>query len=126
MITSCDTRAAERNQWVLEQLKTPDFTLTPIQNDASCRQYYRVAFTDKTHILMDAPPQQENCEAYYRIAQWLKEAELLVPEIFAHDLNQGFLLLTDFGDRLLLAELNEKNVAGYYHQAMYLIMHLQK
>ncbi|WP_051609014.1 aminoglycoside phosphotransferase family protein [Fodinicurvata fenggangensis] len=75
--------------------------------DASFRRYFRVFGTDNTAILMDAPPQKENPEAFLRIAEQLVALDLSAPRCLVRDLEQGFLLLEDFGDRTFTRALAE-------------------
>jgi aminoglycoside/choline kinase family phosphotransferase len=67
---------------------------------------------------MDAPPPGENCLPFIAIAQTLRRLNLSAPEIVANDVKQGFLLLTDFGDRQLLKELNDSNAKDLYGKAL--------
>lgn len=85
--------------WIKLQFPTRTFLLTPASTDASFRRYYRVSFADKlvpkTLIVMDAPPQQENCDSFLCVAELFSGVGVHVPEVHAQDLNQGFLLLSD-------------------------------
>jgi hypothetical protein len=74
---------------------------------------------------MDAPPERENCVPYVAISRALRVHGLLAPEVIAQDISQGFLLLTDFDDRLLLHELNSTNVQQFYTQALDALAMLQ-
>ncbi|HZP91615.1 MAG TPA: phosphotransferase [Burkholderiales bacterium] len=71
--------------------------LAPASSDASFRRYFRVFFNDATLIAMDAPPPQEDCRPFVKIARLMAEAGLHVPRILAQDLERGFLLMTDLG-----------------------------
>ena len=79
----------------------------PASADASFRRYFRVGFPDRgeSRIVMDAPPQHEDCRPFIRVAELLREAGLNAPSVLAQDLEQGFLLLTDLGDTTYLAAL---------------------
>ena len=81
-------------------------TLRLASADASFRRYLRVdaeAGRGPTSlIVMDAPPPQENCRPFVAIDHLLASAGVNVPQIHAQDLERGFLLLGDLGDRLLL------------------------
>ena len=72
--------------------------------DASFRRYFRSADKNsgKSYVIMDAPPEKEDCEPFIRIAKMLRSTGVNVPEIIAQDLTQGFLLLTDLGDQQYL------------------------
>ena len=47
------------------------------------------------------------------------------PEVLAHDSANGFLLLSDFGDTLMLGGLDESSVDGLYARAMDTLLHIQ-
>jgi len=72
--------------------------ITPASADASFRRYFRLALPDgSTRILMDAPPEKENCRPFVQVAELLAEAGLAAPRVEAADFDQGFLVLTDLG-----------------------------
>lgn len=94
-------------------------SLVPITNDASFRRYFRVALDGVSHIIMDAPPDKENCHPFIDIAQRLQASGLNAPKIVASKLEQGFLLLTDLGSQLYLPALNEaQQVDNLYGDAL--------
>jgi aminoglycoside/choline kinase family phosphotransferase len=70
--------------------------------DASFRRYFRVNTRAGSCIIMDAPPEKENCEPFVRIAGLMHDAGLLVPRILAWDARQGFMLLDDLGPNTLM------------------------
>ncbi len=72
--------------------------ISMVAGDASFRKYYRLENSQDSWVLMDAPPEQEDCPAFIEITQRLRNAGLHAPEIFQIDLEQGFLLLEDLGD----------------------------
>ena len=82
-----------------------------LAGDASFRRYYRLTDGGRSVVLMDAPPPQENARAYVQVAQILRGYGLSAPEIYAADLDRGFLLIEDFGDdtytKLLAAGADE-------------------
>lgn len=69
-----------------------------VAGDASFRSYYRVFATDKTYILMFAPPSHEDVKPFILVDEYLRKNNLPAPEIFFIDEENGFLLLEDFGD----------------------------
>lgn len=83
-------------------------TRVALPKDCSFRSYERV-FHDRaekgTAILMDAPP-PEDPERFVFIARLLHHLKLRAPQIYAQDLEKGFLLLEDFGDHTYQALLN--------------------
>jgi len=54
---------------------------------------------------MDAPPQQEDCKPFIRIAGYLDAMQLNAPRVLEANLIDGFLLLTDLGSTQYLYEL---------------------
>ena len=72
--------------------------LAKLAGDASFRRYYRLTEGTRSAVLMDAPPPQENVRAYVQVAGIVRGFGLSAPEIYAADLDRGFLLIEDFGD----------------------------
>jgi aminoglycoside/choline kinase family phosphotransferase len=70
----------------------------PLAGDASFRRYFRVADHGRSAILMDAPPPHEDPRPFIQVAQWLVARGFPAPVIFGTDLEQGLVLLEDFGD----------------------------
>ena len=53
-------------------------TLRPASADASFRRYLRVDTTDgASRIVMDAPPDKENCQPFVHVAGLMKDAGFL-------------------------------------------------
>ncbi|MCK5666531.1 MAG: phosphotransferase [Thiotrichaceae bacterium] len=104
--------------WLQNHLGYQAPLLVAITNDASFRRYFRVVLDNVSHIVMDAPPEQENCLPFIDIAQRLQVSGLNVPKIVASNLEQGFLLLTDLGTELYLSALNEAHVEKLYSDAL--------
>jgi aminoglycoside/choline kinase family phosphotransferase len=80
--------------------------IAPASADASFRRYFRVTAKGRDYIVMDAPPAHEDCRPFIAVARLFADAGVHVPQVLAHDLEQGFLLLTDLGDTTYLAALN--------------------
>jgi len=72
-------------------------TLGLASADASFRRYFRVQGPSGTRVIMDAPPDKENCQPFVDIAHLLSAAGLRAPEVLAWDQPHGFMLLTDLG-----------------------------
>jgi N-acetylmuramate 1-kinase len=72
--------------------------IVPLAGDASFRRYFRVIDGQRTAVLMDAPPPHEDPRPFIAVAEWLLARGLSAPEILARDLDEGLLLLGDFGD----------------------------
>lgn len=111
--------------WARQQLGWHDAALTPASADASFRRYFRIQRDGQSYILMDAPPDREDCRPFVYISRLLRDLGLHVPEILAEDTAHGFLLLSDLGNRLYLDELNEANVNRLYGDALGALATLQ-
>ena len=77
--------------------------------DASFRRYLRLDCAGGAHaslIVMDAPPDKEDCQPFVQVAQLMAQAGLRVPEVLAWDRAQGFMLLTDLGSHTLLQAMD--------------------
>ncbi len=120
-----DIRQQQLSAWLSTALQHSEFSLTTASADASFRRYFRVHLADKTLIAMDAPPPQENCEPFVRIAKLFGDAGVHVPKVIAQDLQQGFLLLSDLGDVTYLSQLNQDTAARLYHDANMALIKLQ-
>jgi len=72
--------------------------ILPVAGDASFRRYFRAVEVGRQAILMDAPPPHEDPRPFIAIAEWLAERDFAAPAILACDLDQGLVLIEDFGD----------------------------
>ena len=118
-------RLERLRQWTRQQLGWPELELRPASVDASFRRYFRVRQGDLSYILMDAPPDKEDCSSFIHVSELFLGLGLHVPEILARDLEQGFLLLSDLGNTLYLDELNENTAARLYGDALGALAALQ-
>ena len=100
-------RKQQRQLWLSDYFKQHAFEITTASADASFRSYYRVTTASGCYILMDAPPEHEDCRPFIKVLNILQQHQVHVPALYASDLEQGFLLLTDFGSKLYLDALNE-------------------
>lgn len=74
-----------------------DGTVEPLAGDASFRRYFRVSHGDRTAMLMDAPPPNEDPAPFIRAARWLDANGMRAPLVLAEDADRGLVLLEDFG-----------------------------
>jgi aminoglycoside/choline kinase family phosphotransferase len=83
--------------------------IEPLAGDASFRRYFRILHADgRRAVLMDAPPPHEDPRPFVAVAEWLASIGLSAPELLARDLDQGLLLLGDFGDDRLRERLDSE------------------
>jgi aminoglycoside/choline kinase family phosphotransferase len=103
-------------------------TLAPASADASFRRYFRIESKNPdfgTLIIMDAPPQHEPLDAFIKIDSLLLDAGLNVPKILEQNIEEGFLLLNDLGNKTYLSELNNQTADHLYQDATHALIKMQ-
>ncbi|MGY2339618.1 aminoglycoside phosphotransferase family protein [Pseudomonas sp. SDO5532_S415] len=131
-----DVRLQHLKVWLDEQLAIlfaeqgwgaiPPATLTAASSDASFRRYFRWEGADKSFIVMDAPPPQENCKPFVDIAFLLAKSGINVPKIYAEDLERGFLLLNDLGNKTYLDVIDSENAEDLFNDALQALLAFQQ
>ena len=119
------TRLQQLTTWLQNLYPEQAFSIAPASADASFRSYFRATFSDRTLVVMDAPPQHEDCRPFIRIARLFAEAGVHVPEVIAQDLEQGFLLLSDLGNTTFLQQLDTDNARLLYGDACNALVQIQ-
>jgi aminoglycoside/choline kinase family phosphotransferase len=131
-----DIRLQLLNHWLDQQLpalfatrgwgEVPLGTLTPASSDASFRRYFRWQGDGRSLILMDAPPPQEDCRPFVKVAERLAAAGVNVPQILAQDLERGFLLLSDLGRQTYLDVIDAQNADRLFDDAVQALLAFQR
>ena len=105
-------------------------TLRPASADASFRRYLRIdSATGASRIVMDAPPDKENCAPFVHVQGLMAGAGLHVPQILAWDAPSGFMLLSDLGHQTLIERLDPakpQDAYAWYQQATDVLLQWQK
>jgi N-acetylmuramate 1-kinase len=113
--------------WLITLFPGMSPALTPASADASFRRYFRATLSNGDHyIVMDAPPQYEDCHPFVHVAELFAAAGVNVPRVLQQDLVQGFLLLTDLGDATYLSALNTVNAHPLYMDAIDALIQIQR
>ena len=138
-------RQQQLTEWLHSLFPDRPFTLEPASADASFRRYFRITFQQDeindvrastrhgrsdaqrvgTLIVMDAPPQHEDCRPFVHIAKLFEDAGTHVPHVHAQDLEQGFLLLSDLGNTTYLQALTAANARDLYGAATDALIRIQ-
>ena len=131
-----DNRAMEAPpelvSWIERQLHGDRFVLNALAAEASTRRFYRVAqFADNAaggsrFIAMYSPPETENNPRYVRLAGLFRCFGLATPTIHAADLDRGFLLVEDLGERDFESAYAAGQVAEPLEAALQALVSLQK
>ena len=125
--------------WVAQALGVVDSELTihAIAGDASPRRYFRVTRNPGSStalayrpegasdeliavdaVIAAASPPSENNSAFLAVQLLLEQSGLSVPRQFANDLEQGFFLMEDFGDKLLSSVLSPQTARTHLPQVL--------
>lgn len=118
-------RFEQLQDWLRKDLGFGEFTIAPASSDASFRRYFRVIRRGESHIVMDAPPDKEDCGPFIAVAAALAGLGLNVPRVIEAERERGFLLLTDLGSTPYLPALNDASVERLYGDALYSLRLLQ-
>jgi len=131
-----DLRLTQLRHWLDMQLPAlftrqgwgdvPPASLTSASSDASFRRYFRWEGGARTLIVMDAPPPQEDCAPFVKVAGLLAQADVHVPQILAADLAQGFLLLPDLGRHTYLDVITAENADELFDAALKALLQFQQ
>ena len=122
---NADLRTIAMIDWLENDLLMEISSCEIASSDASFRRYFRVVSEKNSYIIMDAPPDKENIEPFIRVAKLLKEVNVNVPIIYQQNLEDGFLLLEDFGSECFLDKLNIQTVTDLYQSACNALFNLQ-
>ena len=120
------TRLDERNSFI-KASGYEDAQQHDLPADASARSYHRLVREGQSVMLMDDPSQSGDIQSFVRLGQHLSGLGLSTPEILSQDLENGFLLLEDFGDstfRNLLASGHDER--ELYRLAVEVLAHLHE
>jgi len=112
-------------EWLHSLFPNEEFDIAPASADASFRRYFRATFDNRTLIVMDAPPQLEDCRPFLHVAKLFEDAGTHVPHVYAQDLLQGFLLLSDLGNTTYLQALTAANARDLYGAATDALIRIQ-
>ena len=87
-------------------------TVRAASADASFRRYLRVDGAEGSRIVMDAPPDKEDCRPFVKVAGLMAEAGLHVPRVLAWDQPLGFMLLDDLGSQTMIEAVDPREPAS--------------
>jgi aminoglycoside/choline kinase family phosphotransferase len=117
-------REAAFNHWIASLVSTQGVlphTVRLASADASFRRYFRVDSPQGSRIIMDAPPDKEDCRPFAKVAQLMAQAHIHAPEVLAWDEAHGFMLLTDLGAQTMMQVIDRTQPQanqGLYLQAV--------
>src|SRR5665811_666370 len=77
-------RQEQLTEWLHSLFPNEKFAIAPASADASFRRYFRATFDNRTLIVMDAPPQHEDCRPFLHVAKLFEDAGTHVPHVYMH------------------------------------------
>jgi len=112
--------------WALSVLGSTDSQprLAPVAGDASSRRYFRFACDGGHYVLAHAPPATERNAEFLAVHAVLSAAGVRIPALLGADLEHGYLLLEDLGDKLLLPALDAASVDDHYRRALAVLLRI--
>ncbi|MBI4357020.1 MAG: phosphotransferase [Gammaproteobacteria bacterium] len=111
-------------KWLKKIVPEP-FSLTSLSGDASRRFYFRVSYSKGPVVAVDASEEKNMNHQFSTLAKPLRTHGVNVPDIFAADLKEGYLLMTDFGDHLYQSVLTPQNAQTLYQDALIALLKFQ-
>ena len=133
--SSDSIRQQQLGQWLQQVFADQPFTLDSLAGDASARRYHRIQLQGSNdakaggrYIVMDSADEQDAMQQFINVAKLMMPA-INVPQLFAQDVAQGFLVLQDFGAiefAHLLVDATPTQIDDYYQSAMQTLIALQK
>lgn len=120
-----DQRYIELQAWLRNDLGIAFDNIEPASGDASFRRYFRIQHQGENLIVMDAPPEHEDCVPFINISKAMEAMGLNVPRILQQNLEHGYLLLSDLGNVQYLEQLNRNTAPQLYRDALDALLRLQ-
>ena len=122
MIGTVNSNQDSRQLLLNEFLKHSGIThlkLIPLADDCSFRKYYRVQTKTSNLVVMDAPPDMEEVDPFIQMSALLNTLGFSAPKILNKDVQNGFLLLEDFGNETYTKALsNSSRETNLYENAI--------
>jgi aminoglycoside/choline kinase family phosphotransferase len=91
----------------------PDGAVSPSAGPAAKRPP-----SPASRIIMDAPPDREDCKPFVKVAALMAQAGLNVPRVLEWEEELGFMLLDDLGSRTMIEAVDSRDARS--NQALYL------
>lgn len=106
-----------------------DSDVSLLAADASFRRYFRAIRADGSRaVIMDAPPPHEDPKPFINMVEYLCGHGFRAPQIWNQNLDEGLMLLEDFGDTRMREYLQEHPAEedDIYKQAIDTLLQLKK
>lgn len=111
-------------EW-LSQTEYKNHTVEVASADASFRKYYRLKNGSDSVLLMDSSLEKYSLKPFLDITTRLLNANINAPKILLENLEDGFLIIEDFGNIHYLNILTQANYKTLYSNAINSIVNMQ-
>ena len=113
MVVGKNLLTPKDNQNLQKFLGTNSFSITPLTGDASSRNYFRIATSNKNYVLMQSNDENSN-KNFVSVLNVLKDSGVNVPKLFEHE---EIFILEDLGDisleQFFYKEKRETSISMY-------------
>jgi aminoglycoside/choline kinase family phosphotransferase len=103
-----------------------NFDIEVASADASFRKYYRLTDAKSSFILMDSSLEKNSLAPFIDVTSRLRVVNVNAPKILEQNLDDGFLIIQDFGNTNYLDILDADNFKTLYSKAIDEIIIMQK
>ena len=115
--------------WTNSILSTLDcnkiVNITPLREQASLRSYFRLTTDMGTKVGVVSVPESNVNSTFEELSSSLLRHNIKVPRIEASNHRKGFMIVEDFGDKVLQLEMNLENQKEFYKEAINQIHKIQ-
>jgi aminoglycoside/choline kinase family phosphotransferase len=123
-MTQLEIRRQALSHWLASVLPG-SVGLLPMISGAGTRRYWRAIVDNKSFVVMESAT-DEKFKIFIALSHTFSSAGVWVPQIIAADEDQGFLLLTDFGEDLYEKILSIDNADHLYPLAFESLLQIQR
>ena len=99
--------------------------ITPLREQASLRSYFRLTTDMGTKVGVVSVPESNVNSTFEELSSSLLRNNIKVPRIEASNHRKGFMIVEDFGDKVLQLEMNLENQKEFYKEAINQIHKIQ-
>ena len=115
------------NSFLKKQCNLHNYSLNPLNCDASTRKYYSITLPDNSaRILMDDENRCNHSPEFIEIDHFLLKNNIRAPRIFAHNLRLGLMLMEDFGNSDFVKKATSQNQKKLLQKAVDILIKLHQ
>ena len=116
-------------KWVISEASNLEFSevrsIKPLREQASLRNYFRIETDRNSKVGVISDPSSDTNNLFTLYSKFFLENNMRVPKVEAYDHKKGFLLIEDFGDKVIQLEINKENLDSFIKGALQQIIMIQ-